>query len=82
MWLKVNQTLVNHHKLIEAADDLSIQPVALMGMLVSFWLWALDNAPYGNLGRIKPVSIARAAQWDGDPVVFIEALKANHWLDE
>ena len=82
MWLKVHQTLKEHHKLTDAADDLAVEPVLLMGMLVSFWLWAMDNAPDGNLGKIKPGSIARAAQWDGDPTVFITALRDNDWLDE
>ena len=82
MWLKVYQTLKEHHKLTDAADDLAVEPVLLMGMLVSFWLWAMDNAPDGNLGKIKPGSIARAAQWDGDPTVFIAALKDNEWLDQ
>ena len=44
-WLQVHQTLKDHRKLFDAADELEITPPHMMGLLVSFWLWALDNAP-------------------------------------
>ena len=46
----------------------------MMGLLVSFWLWALDNAPKGDLAGITPRMIARAAQWDGEPEKLAETL--------
>ena len=47
-WLQVHQTLKDHRKLFDAADELEITPPHMMGLLVSFWLWALDNAPKGR----------------------------------
>ena len=44
-WLQVHQTLKDHRKLFDAADQLEVEPPHMMGLLVSFWLWALDNAP-------------------------------------
>jgi hypothetical protein len=54
----------------------------MMGILISLWLWAIDNAPDGKLEDISPRIIARAAQWSGDPELLIEVLKASEWLDE
>jgi len=80
-WLEVHQTLKDHRKTLAAADDLEVEPVHMMGMLVSFWLWALDNAPDGTLAGITPKTIARAAQWKGDADRFVEALTASGWLE-
>ena len=66
-WIQVHQTLKDHRKLFDAADELEISPPHMMGLLISFWLWALDNAPTGSLVDITPRMISRAAQWDGDP---------------
>ena len=81
-WLQIHQTLKDHRKLLKSADLLNIEPPHMMGILVSLWLWAIDNAPDGKLEEISPRIIARAAQWSGDPELLIEALKASEWLDE
>lgn len=81
-WLQVDQTIRDHHKICDAAEQLGISPPHLTGCLVLFWLWALDNAPAGNLGRISPAAIARAAQWDGDKLEFIAVLQEHGLLDQ
>ncbi|WP_287827100.1 hypothetical protein [Oscillibacter sp.] len=81
-WLQVHQTLKDHRKLFDAADELEIQPVHMMGLLISFWMWALDNAPTGDLDGITPRMIARAAQWDGPAEKLSTALIRAGWLDE
>ena len=81
-WLQVHQTIKDHRKLFDAADALEIAPPYMMGLLISFWLWALDNAPTGDLSGITPRMIARAAQYDGDAEIFAETLKNAGWLDE
>lgn len=81
-WLQVHQTLKDHRKLFDAADELEIQPVHMMGLLISFWMWALDNTPTGDLDGITPRMIARAAQWDGPAEKLSTALIRAGWLDE
>ena len=81
-WLQVHQTLKDHRKLFDAADELEITTPHMMGLLVSFWLWALDNAPKGDLAGITPRMIARAAQWDGEPEKLAETLIRAGWIDE
>lgn len=80
-WLQVHQTLKDHRKLFDAADQLEITPPHMIGLLVSFWLWALDNAPTGSLNDITPRMIARAAQWDGDPEKLAQTLIRAGWID-
>ena len=48
-WIQVHQQLKDHRKLLAAADELEIEPPHMLGLLTSFWLWALDNAPSGSL---------------------------------
>ena len=81
-WLQVHQTLKDHRKLFDAADELEVSPPHMMGLLVSFWMWALDNAPSGGLDGITPRMIARAAQWEGPAEKLTAALIRAGWLDE
>lgn len=73
-WIQVHQQLKDHRKLLSAADTLEIEPAHMLGLIVSFWLWALDNAPTGSLHGISSRMIARAAQWGGDPDALVAAL--------
>lgn len=81
-WIQVHQQLKDHRKLLAAADELEIEPAHMLGLLTSFWLWALDNAPSGSLDGISNRMIARAAQWNGTPDVFVEAMASAGLLDE
>ena len=80
-WIQVHQQLKDHRKLLAAADELEIEPAHMLGLLISFWLWALDNAPNGSLEGISDRMIARAAQWNGEPGTFVEAMAHAGLLD-
>ena len=80
-WIQVHQQLKDHRKLLAAADELEIEPPHMLGLLTSFWLWALDNAPSGSLVGISNRNIARAAQWNKEPDTFVEAMKSAGFLD-
>ena len=81
-WIQVHHQLKDHRKLLAAADELEIEPAHMLGLLISFWLWALDNTPSGSLEGISNRMIARAAQWDGNPDELVEVLKNSGLLDE
>jgi len=81
-WIQVHQQLKDHRKLLAAADELEIEPAHMLGLLISFWLWALDNAPSGSLQGISTRMIARAAQWSGTPDDFVQAMAHAGLLDE
>ena len=80
-WLEIHQSIKDHRKVLAAADILDISPVHLMGHIISFWLWALDNTPDGSLGAVSLKTIARAAQWDGNAEEFVVALTESGLVD-
>lgn len=80
-WIQVHQQLKDHRKLLAAADELEIEPAHMLGLLISFWLWALDNTPSGSLDGISNRMIARAAQWNGAPDAFVDAMANAGLLD-
>jgi len=73
-WIKVYQSVRDHRKMLDASGYLEIPPAHMLGLMVNFWLWALDNAPSGCLDGIRNHIISKAAQWDGDPDAFVSAI--------
>ena len=55
-WIQIHQQLKDHRKVLAAADELDIEPAHMLGLLFSFWLWAIDNAPDGSLSGISDFS--------------------------
>jgi hypothetical protein len=49
--------------------------------MTCFWLWAIDNAPDGDVAGLSYRTIARAAQWTGDCDPFVGALVHAGFLD-
>lgn len=81
-WLQIHQSLKEHRKEYAVADHLDIELPHAMGLIISFWLWALDNAPTGSLGSISNRMIARAARWNGNSDDLVDAFKSAELLDE
>jgi hypothetical protein len=79
-WLELHQSLPTHRKTLMMADALDTQPAHIVGHIACLWLWALDNAQDGVL-QVSPRLVARAAQWEGDPQAFTDALLAAGFLD-
>ena len=55
-WIQIHQQLKDHRKVLAAADELDIEPAHMLGLLISFWLWAIDNAPDNSTTEISPAS--------------------------
>ena len=81
-WLKIHQSIRQHKKILEAADTLEIAPPYMIGLLTSFWLWALDNVPSGDITGISTKNIARAAGWDGNADDLFNTLVDAGLIDE
>lgn len=81
-WIEVHDTLREHHKTYAFADSLKIPQYSAVGILVSLWTWAINNAPDGDLSKYAPPAIARACYWDKKPEKLIEALTECGWLSE
>ena len=81
-WIEVHQALRDHRKTIGLSKELNIRPVYVIGHLVSLWLWAVDNAPAGDITSIPADTIASASQWRGNGDRYLQALIDSGWVDK
>lgn len=81
-WIEVHQTLPSHRKIKALKRELKIKTPQAVGHMVMLWLWAIDNAPDGDLSSIDPDDIAEASEWPKSGSVFVEAMIHAGFLDE
>lgn len=80
-WIEIHQSLPSHRKTIAAATRLAIPPVQLVGHMVTLWLWAVDNAPGGDLSTIGAAVVAYASLYTGDAQQFMDTLTEVGFVD-
>lgn len=80
-WIESHTVLLRHRKVLQLADDLSIQPVYVIGHLHALWHCALEQQEDGDLSEWPDSMIAQAAAYTGDPFHFVKCLQARKWLD-
>lgn len=74
-WIESHDTLGEHPKLKKLALLLNISRPQAVGHLHYLWWWGLKFADYdGGLGKYDETDIAAAANWEGDPLMFVQAL--------
>lgn len=73
-WIELHQGIFRHRKVFMLARELGINRMQAGAHLISLWLWALDNAPSGELAQLPADMIALGAEWEGDPQTFLPAL--------
>ena len=87
-WIQVYSNLPQHPKTTKLADELGLTSAALdpnvlaVGLVVSLWTWAIQNAHNGDLSGCSPRAIAGACQWKKKPEALVKALQAAGFLDE
>lgn len=87
-WIQVYSNLPMHPKTAKLADELGLASAAVspnvlaVGLLVSLWTWAVQNAYDGDLSRCSPRLIAEACRWKKKPETLVNGLVAAGWLDE
>lgn len=87
-WIQIYSNLVRHPKVTNLADELGLSsghtsPNAVaVGILVSLWLWAAQNATDGDLSKCTDRAIAEAAEYRKKPAALVAALIKTRWLDE
>lgn len=80
-WIESHQDLAHHPKVARLAGMLEVSVPAAIGHLHCLWWWCLSYADDGNLTDFSDFEIGYAAQWQGEPEVFVEALQKAGWLD-
>ena len=78
-WIKSDQSLANHPKLILLARALGISKVEALGHLHLLWYWVLEYADDGELKYLD--LIPDACEWSGDQQVFLDALIKYGFID-
>jgi len=79
-WIKSDQSLANHPKLILLARELGITKVKALGHLHLLWYWVLEYADDGELKYLD--LLPDACEWEDDPQKFIEALIEYEFIDK
>jgi len=78
-WIKSDQSLANHPKLILLARELGISKVEALGHLHLLWYWVLEYADDGELKYLD--LIPDACEWSGNPQIFLDALVKYNFID-
>lgn len=86
-WVQVYSNLPQHPKIGRLADELGQskdveQETVAVGIVVSLWTWAIQNAYTGDLSGVSDRAIARACGWRKDAGKLVTALISAGWLDE
>lgn len=81
-WIRVDQSLRDHRKLVALASQLDVSLATATGHLVLLWLWCLDNAPTGLCKAINGQQIATACAWAGNANDLVNALISSGFMDK
>lgn len=73
-WIESHQALRDHPKVARLCRLLDCSRREAVGMLHLLWWWALDHAEDGDVSDYDALDLALAADWEGDPEVFVKAL--------
>jgi hypothetical protein len=74
-WVPSHADLGQHPKMKRAARIAGVSEPAIIGHLHLLWWFALSIAPDGDLSRFDADDLAIAVQFDGDPELFVKALR-------
>lgn len=81
-WIESHQELAHHPKVARLAGKLDITVPTAIGHLHCLWWWCLAYAETGDVTDFDVYELAHAAQWAGDPGVFVKGLMESGWLDD
>ena len=81
MWTRVDTGLRDHRKVRKLARELKIEQAHALGLVVNFWLFALNNWGHGFLDR-DPEEIAHACVWPHDPDDLLYAMLDAGFLEQ
>jgi hypothetical protein len=73
-WMKLHDSVLASKKRRKLARDLGITKAQALGHIAALWLHATCQLKDGDLTTCDQYDIAEFAEWDGDPIVFLNAL--------
>lgn len=81
-WIELHQTLPQNKKIMRLKRLLKIKTPQAIGHICMLWLWALDNAPGGDLSEFTAEDIAEVCEFSKDPEIFLKSLVECGFIDE
>lgn len=81
-WIRLDLEFPDDPRTWALAGRLEIDEVTALGHVVRLTVFAAKFAvsSEGDVSKFDPPTIARAAGWVGDPVLFVDAVTAAGWL--
>lgn len=76
LWIKIEHVTPDKPEVFEIADILGIDPDAVTGKLIRFWIWADQQVVDGSNIKVTPAVIDRIVHCKG----FTDALQKAGWL--
>ena len=73
-YVEAHAGLRDHLKTKKVARLLGVPKVQVIGHLLCLWWWCQEYAQDGDLSGFDAADIADAAEWEGDPDTFVNAL--------
>jgi DnaD/phage-associated family protein len=73
-YVEAHAGLRDHLKTKKVARLLGVPKVQVIGHLLCLWWWCQEYAQDGDLSAFDAADIAEAAEWEGDPQTFVDAL--------
>ena len=81
-WIELHQSLPQHRKLLALRDALGVRTPAAIGHMCLLWLWALDNAPDGDLSALPAKQLAEICQFNVRRAdALVAALRTSGFVD-
>lgn len=76
-WIEVHQSLSNHIKTMRLKNILKVHKAEAVGVVLLLWLWAVDNAPSGDLSEIKEEDLREVCDFRGKASLFDVLIEAG-----
>lgn len=81
-WIELHQTLPKNKKILRLKRILKIKTPQAIGHVCLLWLWALDNAPDGDLSGFSADDIAEICEFTKNSQLFLESLIEAGFVDD
>lgn len=82
LWIESHVELHGHIKTARLKRALGVGRPQAVGHLHCLWWWAAQHAETGDLSGMTACDISDAAEWEGDPEVFLSAMVAAGFIDQ
>jgi hypothetical protein len=81
LYIPAYRSLRKSKKTRRLMSRLNLNKHEAMGLVLDLWMWALTDAPDGDLTAYDAAAIAAGAEWVGDPDRLLVALVDAEFLD-